>query len=124
MQNLKQRSIGGRRLGAGRTSIGNDPVRTFRLSNKIIQNVDAWATSKRTSRSDAIRQLIELGLTLTASRNNSSSQRDRASQMAGTQLDSQADLTASAGDQASRKERLLKGPEEFRTARRDRKSAS
>lgn len=123
MENLKQRSIGGRRPGAGRTSIGNDPVRTFRLSNKIIQNVDAWATSKRTSRSDAIRQLIELGLTLTASRNNSSRQRDRANEMAGSQLDSQADLTASAGDQASRKERLLKGPEEFRTIRRDRKSA-
>jgi len=35
-------------------------------------------------------------------------------------LDEMTDTTASPEDQASRKRRLIKGPEEFRSVRRDR----
>jgi len=39
--------------------------------------------------------------------------------MAGTQLDRLADKSVSSGENASRKRRLLKGPEEFREIRED-----
>jgi hypothetical protein len=41
--------------------------------------------------------------------------------MAGNAIDSMTDVTAHADDQANRKRRLLKGPEEFREVRVDRK---
>jgi hypothetical protein len=41
--------------------------------------------------------------------------------MAGNAIDSMTDVTARADDQANRKRRLLKGPEEFREVRVDRK---
>jgi hypothetical protein len=43
--------------------------------------------------------------------------------MAGSAIDAMTDATAHADDQASRKRRLLKGPEEFREARVDRPKA-
>jgi hypothetical protein len=41
--------------------------------------------------------------------------------MAGNAIDSMTDVTAHADDRANRKRRLLKGPEEFREVRVDRK---
>jgi hypothetical protein len=49
-------------------------------------------------------------------------QRARASDMAARAIDKMTDKDASADDQASRKRRLLKGPEEFRDVRVDRKA--
>ena len=46
-----------------------------------------------------------------------------ASQLAANVIDKLADGAASADDRASRKSRLLKGPEEFREARVDRPKA-
>jgi hypothetical protein len=40
--------------------------------------------------------------------------------MAGNQLDQLVDLSASVEEQASRKRRLLRGPEEFQNVRIDR----
>jgi len=42
--------------------------------------------------------------------------------MASQQLDRLADHTATAEEQASRKRRLLKGPEEFQGLRKDRRN--
>jgi predicted DNA-binding protein len=46
----------------GRPATGNDPVRAIRLSDEFIAKVDAWASKNETTRSDAIRRLVELGL--------------------------------------------------------------
>ena len=46
-----------------------------------------------------------------------------AKELAGKVIDDLADGAASVGDRASRKRRLLKGPEEFREARVDRPKA-
>jgi hypothetical protein len=43
----------------------------------------------------------------------------KAAEMAGDIIDQHADLSASSEEQASRKQRLLKGPKEFRDIRRD-----
>jgi len=45
--------------------------------------------------------------------------RTKAVEMAGEAIDQQADLSASPEAQESRKQRLLKGPAEFRELRRD-----
>ena len=37
-------------------------MRTFRLSDEFMTNVDAWAAANDVSRSEAIRRLVELGL--------------------------------------------------------------
>jgi hypothetical protein len=47
----------------GRPATGQDPVMTVRLPPELTERVDAWVKSRDAqSRSDAIRQLIELGL--------------------------------------------------------------
>jgi hypothetical protein len=49
-------------------------------------------------------------------------QRKRSAEMAGDVIDQSADQSASPEDRKIRKRRLLKGPEEFRSFRRDRSS--
>ena len=71
--------------------------------------------------SEAIRRLVELGLTVRTRRKRTSHDRsDEADVMASDQLDRLADLGATSEEQATRKRHLLKGPEEFREARVDR----
>lgn len=123
MKNAIQKSAGGKRLGAGRPATGTDPARTFRLSDEFMSRVDAWAADQddQPGRSEAVRRLVELGLDARAPRKNSTTQRSRASEMAGNELDLMADKSASVEDQATRKKRLLKGPTEFQEVRKDRK---
>jgi hypothetical protein len=67
------------------------------------------------SLSEATRRLVELGLTVKAKgRRPSDGQKLRAREMAGKAIDEMTDATATPNDQATRKKRLLKGPEEFR----------
>lgn len=90
--------------------------------------IDAWAEQQNDEpgRSEAIRRLIEIGLTVKTERASKSedtkqrqSRKQRARQLAGDAVDKMTDATASVQDQASRKRRLIKGPEEFREARVD-----
>jgi hypothetical protein len=107
----------------GRPATGKDPTRTFRASDEFIANVDAWAAGQngQPTRAEAIRRLVEMGLTVrTKGRQSNEGQRLRAREMAGHAIDSMTDASAHADDQASRKRRLLKGPEEFRESRVDR----
>jgi hypothetical protein len=69
----------------------------------------------------AIVRLAEIGLATFRQITPSSPQAAaRASDMAAQQLDEMADVTADAESQSLRKQRLLKGPREFRHLRRDR----
>jgi hypothetical protein len=68
----------------------------------LMAKVEAWATANDATRSAAIRRLLELGPTVPV----------KPTQINGSELDNLADGAASAGDRASRKRRLLKGPEE------------
>jgi hypothetical protein len=85
-----------------------------------------WAEHQldRPTLSEAIRRLVELGLTVKTSPTQITSARgeraERAATTAGKQLDQLADKSASVGEQAIRKRRLLKGPEEFQSVRIDR----
>jgi len=107
----------------GRPATGNAPSRTFRLTDEFMAALDAWATSQidTPSRSEAIRRLVEMGLTVRSKgRQSNEGQRLRAREMAGHAIDGMTDASAHVDDQASRKRRLLKGPEEFRESRVDR----
>jgi hypothetical protein len=46
----------------GRPATGRDPHVTSRMPTELIVQVEAWATANDTSRSDAFRRLVELGL--------------------------------------------------------------
>jgi hypothetical protein len=85
--------------------------------------LDSWITKQKEpdlSRPEAIRRLVELGLTVKTKAKPTERACARASELAATAIDSLPVGTADADDQASRKRRLLKGPEEFRELRVDR----
>jgi hypothetical protein len=107
----------------GRPATGRDPAVTIRLPEAVLASVEHWAMSQKDQppRSQAIRRLVELGLTVKSRvRSSSGDQKLRAREMAGKAIDHLTDATAHADDQVSRKRQLLKGPEEFREVRIDR----
>jgi len=53
---------GGKRPGAGRPATGKDPSVTLRMPAELISDVEAWAEVHETTRSEAFRRLVELGL--------------------------------------------------------------
>ena len=87
----------------------------------LMQKVEKWRAKQQPlpNLSEAIRQLVELALSQTATGRPSRKAARSARSAAGSTLDHLADKTASAGEQASRKRRLLKGPREFRAVRKD-----
>ena len=46
----------------GRPATGKDPLVSARLPQGLIDQVEHWAASNETSRSEAVRRLVELGL--------------------------------------------------------------
>jgi metal-responsive CopG/Arc/MetJ family transcriptional regulator len=91
------------------------------MPQALIAEVDAWGATNDAMRSEAIRRLVEIGLTMKArSKQGSSARAEAATAMASDQLDQLVDQSASAEQQATRKGRLLKGPEEFQSVRVDR----
>ena len=86
--------------------------------------IDAWIASssdKTLTRAHAIRRLVALGLRATSRVGQSKeTQRLRARELAGRVIDGMTDAGASLTEQASRKRRLITGPEEFQESRVDR----
>jgi hypothetical protein len=102
---------------------GDYHVTGLKLSPRLGVAVDKWASSQDDvpTRAEAIRRLVEIGLTAKARPTQGSRARsETASAMASDQLDRLVDQSASAEQQANRKRRLLKGPEEFQSVRVDR----
>ena len=64
MKKAIPKKVGGKRPGAGRPATGKDPVRTMRLSDEFMAEVDAWALRQDDApgRSEAVRRLVEMGL--------------------------------------------------------------
>ena len=90
------------------------------MPNALIAQADAWAAANDTGRSEAIRRLVELGLTVRIKPKQAPAGRaDRAKELASKAIDSLAVGTVDHDEKASRKRRLIKGPEEFREVRVD-----
>jgi Ribbon-helix-helix protein, copG family len=109
----------------GRPATGRDPVSAVRLPAVLTAAVDKWAEKQGANRSEAIRRLVELGLTIeTSGRPGSNPGRKlRAQELATNVIEKIVDPLAPPEEQAQRRRRLLKGPEEFREARVDRPKA-
>ena len=89
--------------------------------------LDAWIAKQddpKPTRPEAIRRLVGLGLTVRATKPKQAPQAraERAKDLAAKVIDS-FPLTTDVEETASRKRRLLKGPEEFRDLRVDRPKA-
>jgi hypothetical protein len=93
-----------------------------RAQDDLLAKLDGWIAKQNESdlsRPEAIRRLIEIGLTVKPkARPGAQNQKDRAKELAAKVIDRMADATDD--DKAGRKRRLIKGPEEFREARVDR----
>jgi hypothetical protein len=110
-----------RRKKRGRPATGRDPFIGIRLPTELIGLIATWADREgASSRSEAIRRLVELGLAASApARPHSPKAHAKSAALAHDVIDQHTDKNATAEEQASRKRRLLKGPSEFRDMRRD-----
>jgi Arc/MetJ-type ribon-helix-helix transcriptional regulator len=106
----------------GRPATGRDPVSAVRLPVELTAAVDKWAEDHDANRSEAIRRLVELGLTVKAPAKHISKPGRllRAQELAGQAIDKIDDPAAHPEERAQRRRRLTKGPEEFREVRVDR----
>jgi hypothetical protein len=108
----------GRPVAPGRGTLVN-----LRCHRPFLEALDHWRANQeeKPMRPAAIVRLAEIGLATFRQIMPSSPQAAaRASEMAAQQLDEMADVTADAEVQSLRKQRLLKGPREFRRLRKDR----
>ncbi len=107
-----------------RTSNASGSCAHLCLSDQLITAVDTWAAAQDDDpgRSEAIRRLVELGLTLKTHAMPASKQgrASRAHELATEAIDEMGDPAASSDERAQRRRRLTKGPEEFREVRIDR----
>ena len=96
----------------------------FRADPVIRASIVRWAENQpdTPTLSEAIRRLVELGLTVKAPARPVSKpdRRLRAAELAAKTIDKIADPAAPPEERAQRRRRLTKGPEEFREVRVDR----
>jgi hypothetical protein len=117
------------KLPGHRRATGGDEAEVIRLTDELLEKIKAWAHNQddKPDRSEAIRRLVEMALATSvaqpqrgATDAKRKSSRDRAKELASDAIDRLGDAGATTGARASRKGRLMEGPEEFLRARRDR----
>jgi hypothetical protein len=118
------KSIKARPKKRGRPATGKDPLYGVRIPDELMADIQAWATPDHLTRSEAIRRLVELGLTVKAEQRPSAENRftrrgkaTKASDMAGRTIDRLSNESAPTEEKARRKRRLIEGPAEFRDMR-------
>jgi Arc/MetJ-type ribon-helix-helix transcriptional regulator len=104
----------------GRPATGKDPLVSARLPQTLIDQVEHWAASGEASRSEAIRRLVELGLTVKSAARPTAKAAARAAELAAKAIDQHTDASAPSAEREFRKNILLKGPNAFRDVRKDR----
>jgi hypothetical protein len=116
------KSISVKRKKAGRPATGTEPLYGVRIGDALMKQIMDWAKAEGATRSNAIRRLVELGLTVNATKPKQASQAraNRAKELATHAIDKIADPAAPPEERAQRRRRLTKGPEEFRELRVDR----
>jgi hypothetical protein len=116
------KSISVKRKKAGRPATGTDPLYGVRITDALMTQIMNWAGANGATRSEAIRRLVELGLTVKvlARPVSKPDRRLRAAELAAKAIDKIADPAALREERAQRQRRLTKGPEEFREVRVDR----
>jgi hypothetical protein len=64
----KSISVDVKKRGRGRPATGTDPEVSARVPLEVRDKIDNWAQANKCTRSEAIRQIIELGLAAAAKR--------------------------------------------------------
>lgn len=93
------------------------------MHDQQIAQIDAWIATndEEISRPEAIRRLVEIGLGAKAKPTQPNPARAaRAKELAAGVIDRLTPANAPIEERASRKQRLIKGPDEFREVRADR----
>jgi hypothetical protein len=120
----KSISVNKKSRGRPKKKGGVHPVTAVRLSPAAGAQVDKWAASQadEPTRSEAIRRLVELGLTVRATKPKQQplARAVRAKELAAQAIYKMGDPAASAEERDERRRRLTKGPPEFREVRVDR----
>jgi hypothetical protein len=122
----KQSVITKKRRGPAPT--GKGTLVGVRLQPDQLKALDDWISKQAAplTRPEAIRAMMETILHILSKdpgEKPAGAGAARAKELAAKAIDKMTDAAASADDQASRKRRLLKGPEEFRETRVDRLKA-
>jgi hypothetical protein len=121
----KKTVIPRKRRGPPATGKG-EPV-VVRMQPPQLQALDAWIAGQAPpfpSRPEAVRRLVELGLTVRAkSKQPTAARAHRAKELAWKTLESLTLGAADDGEKTGRKRRLIKGPEEFQEVRVDQPAA-
>ena len=108
---------------------GRKSAQLVRMDGSLTDAIDHWRENNQSddlSRPEAIRRLVEIGLSKSSAKSRAAppaSPAAKAKELAATAIDRLADASAPADEKASRKRRLLKGPEEFREVRVDHPNA-
>jgi hypothetical protein len=106
----------------GRHATGRDPMVSSRIPAATISAIDKWAAHNETTRSDAIRRLVELGLKVKTPARPAVSKpgrKLRAQELATKAIEKIIHPSAPPEERAQRRRRLTKGPSEFREDRVD-----
>lgn len=106
---------------------GRDPVSAVRMPEKLTAAVDAWAEARRMSRSDAICQLVALGLEMAPAvpvladvlPRSVETGAARIEELAIHEIEALLDPALPADERERRIRRLTEGPPEFSLARID-----
>lgn len=97
-------------------AVDRNPVSAVKLPAVLTARIDAWATAHAVSRSEAIRQLIELGLkseTMASAQPVSCHDAVAVEELAASQLDQFIDPDTPQEERDRRIHRLTEGPPEF-----------
>ena len=95
---------------------GCDAISAVKLSQHLTAEIDAWAEAHQMGRSDAIRQLVELGLSiapLPASQGRGHDDPDKIEELAIRQISLLLDPSLASDERERRIRRLIEGPPEF-----------
>ena len=105
-----------------RPTSGRDAISAVKMSETLTADVDAWAEAHDMTRSDAIRQLVELGLGVSpAAAAPNAAPRDPVAieDLAVKQIDQPLDPSLPSAERERRIRRLTEGPPEFSDERID-----
>jgi metal-responsive CopG/Arc/MetJ family transcriptional regulator len=95
-------------------------VMAVSLPRSVLARIDRWRRKHGAkTRAEAIERLVELALGTDRGRRVTRKFAAKASELAAHAIDRLADQSATSEEQAQRKRRLIKGPRELRTPRRD-----
>jgi hypothetical protein len=94
----------------------------LRVDDEFLKKLDDWRRKQDglPGRPEAVRQLVELGLTVKRpTRPKSQKASKRAAELAANVIDRHIDAAAPPEERAERKLRILRGPSAFRVIRKD-----